>query len=144
MKEMGQELNEALRRSREGGRGSARSTRPNYLRIPALDLEPPVETAGEDADVEDVEVGINPGFGVAETDSTEASDTGQVVGNINEARVETQEVESTTEEPVMSHTEPVNREGGGGSPGWDGDQPPRGFTGSERKPRTCKGGRWGR
>ena len=112
MKEMGQELNEAIRRSRKVGRGSARSARPNYMWIPTLGLEPPAETAGEDKEAEDVEVGIAPGFSAADLESAEVSEPGQMAGNINEAEVETQEVESTTEVPVMSHKEPVNGEGG--------------------------------
>ena len=38
VKEMGDELNEAIRKSREIGRGSARSTRPNYMRNDVLGL----------------------------------------------------------------------------------------------------------
>ena len=82
------------------------------MRIPTLGLEPPAETAGEDTDAEDVEVGINQGFDAADLDSAEVSEPGQVVDNINEARVETQEVEPTTEVPVLPHKEPVNGEGG--------------------------------
>ena len=66
MKGMGDELNEAIRKSREIGQGSARSTRPNYLRIEALGVEPPTETTSEEANVEDVEVTIEPGFNVAD------------------------------------------------------------------------------
>ena len=144
MKEMSLELNEAIRRSRGVGRGSARSTRPNYMRIPALGLEPPTETAGEDAAAEDVEVSIAPGFSAADLESAEASKPGQMTGNINEAGVVTKVAESAPEEPVLPHKEPVNGEGGGGSPGWDGDQHPKGFTGLGPEPRTCKGWRWGR
>ena len=44
VKAMGQELNEAIRESKKIGRGSARSTRLNYMRIDALGVEPPTET----------------------------------------------------------------------------------------------------
>ena len=43
------------------------------------------------------------------------SEAVQVVGNINEAKVVTMEVESTTEKPVLPHKEPVDGEETGGA-----------------------------
>ena len=44
VKEMAQELNEAIRESRKIGQGSARSIRPTYMWNAELGLEPPTET----------------------------------------------------------------------------------------------------
>ena len=56
VKEMCQELNEAIKRSREIGRGSARLTRPNYMQIDTIGLEPPTDAPAEDAVTGDDEV----------------------------------------------------------------------------------------
>ena len=110
VKEMGQELNDAIRRSREIGRGSARSTRPTYMRNAELGLEHPTETNAEDATAEDVEVTVVPGALVAETRPEVVSEAGQIVGDIISEQVESMVVEETPEVPVALQKEPVDGE----------------------------------
>ena len=86
------------------------------MRIEALGVEPPTETASEEANVEDVEVTIEPGFNIADLESAEASEEDQVVSDIIEEVVESMEVEPTLAAPNPPHKEPVD--GGAKEGGW--------------------------
>ena len=71
------------------------------MRIKALGVVPPTETTSEDANVEDVEVTIAPGFNVADLESAEVSEEDQVVGDIIEENFELMEVELTPEVQIL-------------------------------------------